>query len=167
MRARSAVTLSVAVIAAGMSLMGCSGMDENAKALSEAVYCKNVPVYKGAQYRESMGNESWGDEPGSYTKGMTWWFQTKASKDELVAYYQKLYPNAEKLELDDGAIQLRWVPEGATRFEDVTIVMDNQELRIGESVAPGSAERMKNGGAAAASSEGSTVESAGESGSDD
>lgn len=97
-----------------MSLMGCSGANPNSKVLSEAVFAKNVPVYRGAVYTKSMGNESWGDEPESYTKGMTWWFETKASKDELLAYYTKLYPNAERTDLDSGAIQLSWVPEGAT-----------------------------------------------------
>jgi len=150
MRARNAVLGLVALVAAGALLQGCG--DSNAKVLAHAFYAKNVPVYKGAKYTESMGNESWGDEPGSYTKGMAWWFETKATKDQLYAYYHGLYPNAERMDLDDGAIQLRWVPEGATPFEDVTIVMKDQELTIGESVSPNSREAAKN--AAAASSGG-------------
>lgn len=153
MRARNAMLGLAAMIVAGACLQGCG--DSNAKRLaSEAFYAKHVPVYKGAQYKESMGNESWGDEEGSYTKGMTWWFDTKATKDQLYAYYHGLYPNAERTDLDDGAIQLRWVPEGATRFEDITVVMDDHALRIGESVSPNSRLRAKNSDAAAASSGG-------------
>jgi hypothetical protein len=163
MRTRSAVLLAVAVLAAGMSLQGCSGTDANAKVLSDAIYAKNVPVYKGAKYVESMGNESWGDDPDSYTQGMTWWFETKATKDELLAYYTNLYPNAERTEMDTGGVQLRWVPEGATRFEDVDIFVNDQELRIGESVSPNTRNRLK-GEAAASSEGGTTTEAASEDG---
>jgi len=164
MRASRAGLLAVAILAAGTWLQGCSGSDPNARVLGEAVYAKNVPVYKGAKFEESMGNESWGDEPDSYTRGMTWWFETRASKADLLAYYEKLYPNAEKLELDTGAVQLRWVPEGATRFEDVTIVVDDQELRIGESVSPNTVARLKGEALPAA---GNTAESASSEGDSD
>lgn len=149
MRARNAILALVVMLAAGAWLQGCG--DSNAKVLADAVYAKNVPVYKGAKYSEQSGSESWGDEPGSYTKGSVWWFETKATKDELFSYYHGLYPNAERIDLDDGAIELRWVPEGATRFEDVEIVMADHELRIGEDVTPDALARKKNGGTEAAS----------------
>ena len=100
-------------------------------------------MFKGATFDEVMGDESWGDDPDSYTKGKTWWFKTKVSKDEVLAYYTKLYPNAERTELDSGGTQLRFVPTGASRFEDVTIVVGNGELRIGESVRPNTLIKMK------------------------
>ena len=90
--------LGLLALAAVAALAGCS--NSQSKVLSDAVYAKHVPVYKGATFEEEMGNESWGDEPESYTKGRTWWFKTKASKDELLAYYVKLYPSADKTELD-------------------------------------------------------------------
>jgi hypothetical protein len=141
MRAGNPTMAGVLALAAGLSLAGCSSGP--AKVLSDSVYAKSVPVYKGAQFTESMGNESWGDEPGSYTHGETWWFKTKASKQELLDYYQKLYPEAEKLELDTGDVQLRWRPEGAERFEDVTVVVGDHELRIGESVRPETRARLR------------------------
>ena len=128
--------LALGILAAMVVTIGCSSGSGKSKYLASAVYARDVPVFQGAAYDEMSGNEAWGDEPGSYTKGTTWWFKTKASKAELLAFYEKLYPNAEKLELDTGVIQLRWVPEGATRFEDVTIVVGDGELRIAESVAP-------------------------------
>jgi len=164
MRAIRAGLLAAAILAAGSSLQGCSGSDPNAQVLSEAVFAKNIPVYKGAKFAEAIGNEMWGDEPDSYTKGMTWWFETKATKDELLSYYQKLYPNAERLDLEGGAVQLRWVPEGATRFEDVTIVVDDQELRIGESVSPNTVARLKGEAPAAG---GNSAESASREGDSD
>jgi len=126
--------LALLALATAVVLAGCGASQQ--KILADAVYAKNVPVFKGATFDEVMGDESWGDDPESYTKGKTWWFKTKASKAEMLSYYEKLYPNAEKTELDSGGVQLRFVPDGALKFEDVTIVLKDGELRIGETLRP-------------------------------
>lgn len=142
MRVVSLGTLTALALAAGLSMSGCSSSGPS-KVLSQAVFAKDVPVYKGATFEESMGNESWGDDPDSYTQGETWWFKTKATKQELLEFYEKLYPQAEKMELDNGVIQLSWRPEGAGRYEDVTVVIGDGELRIGESVRPNTKARLR------------------------
>ncbi len=119
---------------AAAPLAGCGGSQQ--KVLADAVYAKDVPVFKGATFGDVSGDESWGDDPDFYTKGKLWRFKTKASKEEMLAYYEKLYPNAEKIDLNTGGIQLRFVPEGALSYEDVTIVVSEGELRIGESLRP-------------------------------
>ena len=126
--------IALLALAVAAPLSGCGGSQQ--KVLADAVYAKDVPVFKGATFDDISGDESWGDDPDSYTKGKTWWFKTKASKEEMLAFYTKLYPNAEKIELDTGGIELRFVPEGALNFEDVTIVVSDGELRIGESCRP-------------------------------
>ena len=135
------LTSAALVLGVALLLAGCG--DKNAKILSAAIYAKNVPVYKGAHFTETSGSESWGDEPDSYTHGTVWWFETKASKDEMLAYYTKLYPDAEKTDLDTGGVQLRIHPAGAGRFEDVTIVVADHELRIGEDVTPNTQARAR------------------------
>jgi hypothetical protein len=120
-------------LAAVASIAGCSSEQ---KVLANAVYAKDVPVFRGASFEETSGSESWGDDPDSYTKGTVWWFKTKASQAQLLAFYQNLYPNAEVTELETGGVQLRIVPAGALNFEDVTIMMKDGDLRIGEDVRP-------------------------------
>ena len=142
MRSIQTMVLVAAVLISAPATMGCGASDPNAKVLNQAVYAKSVPVYRGAKFTQTMGNESWGDDSDSYTQGETWWFETKASKAEVLAYYEKLYPNAEKTELDTGDTQLRFKPEGSDNFEDVTIVVGEHELRIGESVRPNTKARL-------------------------
>ena len=136
-------THSWLVCAAFAALLGGCAAHPSAS-MSDAVYAGAVPVYQGARFSESMGNESWGDDPGSYTRGESWHFETAASRQALLAFYEKKYPQARKTELDSGSIELRLVPEGAQPFEDVTIVIGDHELTIGENVRPDTRERFRN-----------------------
>lgn len=140
---RAALAPAAALVLGALALAGC-GADPNAKVLANAVYAKSIPVYKGAHFTETSGNESWGDDPNSYTQGTTWWFETKATQAEMLAFYEKLYPSAEKLEIETGGVELTIRPEGAaTAFEDVTIYVCDHELRIGESVSPNTKARLR------------------------
>jgi len=141
-RSRRWVSLGLVALAAVALVVGC-GSNAQQTVLKDAVYAKTVPVFRGATFDQEMGDESWGDGADSYTKGTTWWFKTKAPKAELLAYYTKLYPNAERTELDSGDTQLRITPAGALKYEDVTIVIGEGELRIGESVSPNTLKKVR------------------------
>ncbi|NOT34878.1 MAG: hypothetical protein HOP12_12005 [Candidatus Eisenbacteria bacterium] len=50
-----------------------------------------------------MGSESWGDEADSYSYGMNWWCETRASREQVLAWYETKLPNAKReIDEDDG-----------------------------------------------------------------
>lgn len=78
-----------------------------------------------------MGNESYGDEPDSYTQGQTWYFDVKDSKEKVLAFYEQQFPGAERTTNDDGSIKFRIVPEGAEKNEYVYATVGDGKIWIG------------------------------------
>lgn len=132
---RSVITAALVLLAAGAALAGCA--KSNKDLLPGAVYAQMVPVYKNCELKDQMGSESWGDEPDSYTKGQAWFFEVKESQDKLVAFYAQEFPNAEKIENEDGSVTFRIVPENAEPYEDVHITLRDNEVLIAEDCRPG------------------------------
>ncbi|HEY2955680.1 MAG TPA: hypothetical protein VGK89_10580 [Candidatus Eisenbacteria bacterium] len=123
------------VLALALAVAGCA--KSNKDLLPGAVYAaKTVTVYRHAELKDMMGSESYGDEPGSYTKGQCWFFSVKDSKEKVLAYYEQQFPNAERITNEDGSVTLRIIPEGADKFEDVHVTVRDGELQIAESVKP-------------------------------
>jgi hypothetical protein len=131
------------VLTAALALEGCAKAAKDL--LPEAVFAADmVPVYKNCELRDMMGSESWGDEPDSYTKGQAWFLNTKATKDELVAFYEKAFPNAPREVMDDGAITFHLTPEGAKQpYEYVEVTVRDGEIQVGESFQPQRQQKKK------------------------
>jgi hypothetical protein len=131
------VTIAVAAAILALAAAGCAGKS-NKDLLPGAVYAANVfQVYKGAELTGMMGNDTYGDTPESHMQGQFWTFTVKDSKEKVLAFYEQQFPNAERTTLDDGAIQLRIVPEGAEANEDVYVTIREGEIMIGEHCKPG------------------------------
>lgn len=117
-------------------LVGCAangGWD--AASAEYAAYATQIPLYPGSKITDAMGSESWGDEPDSYSYGMTWWCETRATRDQVLAFYVSKLPNATRsTPYDDGSIELKVIPEGAKPGEDMGVLIgDGGKYRVFES----------------------------------
>jgi hypothetical protein len=133
MNGRFAWALAVAVAAS--SLMGCAAKETkwSGEAAQYAAYATRIPLYPGTKFTDAMGSESWGDGPHSYSYGMTWWCETKATREELLAWYSACLPNAERSTPYDNVIQLKVIPEGAKPGEDMGVqIEDGGKYRVFE-----------------------------------
>ena len=136
MNARHLAT-AIAAAAVAIAVAGCAGKSSR-DLLPGAVYAADVvPVYKNAALTGMMGNETWGDEPGSYTQGQFWSFDVKDPKEKVLAFYEQRFPGAERTENNDGSVTLRIVPEGAEKNEYVYVTVEDGVIRIGEHCRPG------------------------------
>jgi hypothetical protein len=124
------ITLCAAFAAFGC---GASQTKWNAEAAQYAVYAMQVPLFAGTEIEDAMGHESWGDEPDSYSYGMTWWCKTTGTKDEIVAFYERALPGARKEVDEDGGVTLTVIPEAAGPREDMGVyVTGDGEYRVFE-----------------------------------
>jgi hypothetical protein len=136
MNARHAAA-ALAAAALTAAALGCAGKS-NLDQLPGAVYAAQIiPVYRNAVLTNMMGNESYGDTPGSYMQGQFWSFEVKDSKEKVLAFYEQKFPAAERTPNDDGSITLRIVPQGAEPNEYVYVTVEDGEIRIGEKCRPG------------------------------
>ena len=130
------ILAAAAAAALALAALGCgkSGRD----LLPGAVYAADaVPVYRNAEFTGQMGNDTYGDGPGTHMQGQFWSFDVKDSKENVLAFYQRQFPNAERTTNEDGSVTLRIVPEGAEPNEDVYVTVDDGEIMIGEHCRPG------------------------------
>ena len=129
--------LIAAAAALTLGALGCTAKP-NQDMLPGAVYAaKVVPVYRYSVLTNMMGNESYGDEPDSYTQGQFWSFEVKDSKAKVLAFYEHQFPGAERTTNNDGSVTLRVIPEGAEKNEYVYVTVEDGEIRIGEHCRPG------------------------------
>lgn len=131
------IAMALAATAGVISLVGCAAKETkwSAEAAQYAAYATRIPLYPGTKIKDAMGSESWGDGPQSYSYGMTWWCETKATRDELLAWYTARLPNAERATpYDDNTIELKVIPEGAKPGEDMGVLIeDDGKYRVFES----------------------------------
>ena len=123
-----AVTLGLAV--------GCSA---NKVKLEGAVYAAQSPVYPAANYEDTMGGASHGDE-GAASESMSWFFKTQDPVEEVEAFYRAKLPSAQRgeKETEDGVtVTCTFVPTGAEDGEEVVVSIRPGELQLTEVVKPG------------------------------
>lgn len=108
-----------------------------AEAASLAVYATQVPLYPGAMIEDSMGNESYGDDPESYSEGMVWWYNVRAPQEDIVSWYAAKLPNAKREVLEDGAVQFTLAPQGGEAGEDMGVIIENGKFRVFENTKAG------------------------------
>lgn len=131
------VTIAASAAILALAALGCAGKS-NQDLMPGAVYAANVfQVYRGAELTGMMGNDTYGDGPGTHMQGQFWTFTVKDSKDKVLAFYEQQFPAAQRTTLDDGAVMLRIVPEGAEPNEYVYVTISEGEIRIGEHCRPG------------------------------
>jgi len=115
------------VVAIGATwAMGCGNGEAkwSAEAAQYAAYATQIPLYPGTKIVDAMGGESWGDEPDSYSYGMSWWCETKATRAELLAWYQAKLPDAKRSTPYDEVIELTVTPKGAKPGEDMGVLIE-------------------------------------------
>ena len=117
--------------------LGACGCGAKPAALPYAVYANQVPIYPGAVLQDAMGSMSAGDTPESVSDGMAWFFKVEAPADKLLAFYQRRLPDATRDPRWPEGARLVWIPKGAAPGERVEVIIENDGLRISESVKPG------------------------------
>lgn len=126
---------SVLVLGALLAASGCGAGQArwSAEAAQYAVYATQIPLFPGTTIEDAMGHESWGDEPDSYSYGMTWWCETEGSKEEILEFYRKVL-DGEVEEIDeDGGVKLTVLPDGGQLREDMGVyVTGDGEYRVFE-----------------------------------
>ena len=120
-------------------LSGCGAREAKwtPEAASLAVYATQVPLYPGATIEDSMGHESFGDEPESYSEGMTWWYVVRAPQDDIVTWYAAKLPQAKREVLEDGSVQFTVTPEGGEAGEDMGVIVESGKFRVFENTRAG------------------------------
>jgi hypothetical protein len=128
------ILLVFAAAVAGTLLAGCSGGTKwDAASASQAQYATQIPLYPGTRITNAMGSESWGDGADSYTYGMAWWCEAKATQEELIAFYEQQLTGANRRTMDSGGVELRVEPNGGDPGEDMGVWIEKDgEYRIFE-----------------------------------
>lgn len=117
----------LAVVSLGVAGCGTEAAETawSPEAAQYAVYATRIPLYPGTKIEDAMGSERYGgDPPNSYIYGMTWWCTTKATRDELRAWYEQKLPAATRETTDDGHLVLTVIPENARPREAMGILIE-------------------------------------------
>src|SRR6185503_18665667 len=92
-----------------------------------------IPLYPGTKIVDAMGGESWGDTPDSYSYGMSWWCEAKATRAELEAWYEQRLPNASRKPMESGGTELSVIPPDAASGEDMGVwIEEDGKYRVFE-----------------------------------
>jgi hypothetical protein len=123
---KNAFLLSLSAIVM-LLIAGCGAHEAkwSAEAAQYAAYATQIPLYPGTKITDAMGGESWGDGPETYSYGMNWSCETKATREELVAWYEARLPNAQRRTTDLGWIELTVIPKNAKPGEDMGVRIES------------------------------------------
>jgi len=130
---------SCAVLLIAPTLIGC-GQNPYAKWKHlDAVYASQVPIHPSAEFDDAMGGSYYGEDLNDkVSETMTWWFKIDPKhRDEIVAYYEKQLPNAQKTTDEEGSIKFEVTPTGAESGESIEVSISSDKLRISEETKPG------------------------------
>ncbi len=135
-----AIRLALSAAVGVTALVGCA-MNETrweGETASHVVYAKQIPLYPGSKARDSMGSESWGDTPDSYSEGMAVWFEVKGyEKEKVLAWYEEKLPNATTQVLDTGSIELTVPAPNGEPGEEMGVVIEDDGYRVFENTKAG------------------------------
>ncbi len=109
------------------------------EAAQYAVYATQIPLYPGAKVTEAMGSKGYGESLSDLvTEGMTWWFETKATREELTAWYAERLEGATREDTEDGDIIFTLVPPEGEEGEDMGVLIEETGIfRVFEHTGPG------------------------------
>jgi hypothetical protein len=120
-------------------LAGCSQNHYAQWKKLDVVYASQVPIFPGAEVEDAMGGNYYGESLDErVSESMTYWFKIDPQNhDQIVAFYAKALPNAERTVDEDGEVRFEFVPKGAEPGEKVWVGIAKDRLRIGEDTKPG------------------------------
>lgn len=136
---RISVSCLLALLA--LASFGCSG--GGSSPLEGAVFASKVPVVKSATFDGQMGGTTYGDNPEDTSKSTSWFFDTEAPMEEVVAFYREELTGWTSLEgTQDGepVVTFEGRPEGAENGEYMQVIISPGRVQIHESY---SAKREK------------------------
>ena len=135
-----AIRLALSATVAATALVGCAVNETSweGETASHVVYAKQIPLYPGSKARDSMGSESWGDTPDSYSEGMAVWFEVQGfDREKVLAWYEEKLPNAKTEVLDSGSIELTVPVPNGEPGEDMGVVIETDGFRVFENTKAG------------------------------
>lgn len=130
----------VAAMLGAIALAGCAAQETKwtGEAASLVVYAKAIPLYPGARAVDAMGSDSYGDEPGSHSEGMSVLFEVENyDKAKVLAWYEERLPGAERQVLDTGSVELKVAPPNGEPGEDMGVWIDDDGFRVFEHTKAG------------------------------
>ena len=136
-------TAAVAATAWTLALIATGCGEKQAKWTKEAaqyaVYATQIPLYPGAKVTEVMGSHSYGNSLADLvSEGMTWWFESKATRDELTEWYAERLAGATREDTEDGDIVFTLVaPDGEENEDMGVIIQEGGVFRVFENTGPG------------------------------
>jgi hypothetical protein len=120
-----------------LTLAACGGGDGGAPrplALEGGKFVnRDVPAFAEASYRSSAGGTYYDDGGGESARSQSWFFETQEPYAEVVAFYEKALPQAEKI-VDGDQTVFTWRPEGGREGDEISIFVSEGEIQICESV---------------------------------
>ena len=101
-----------------------------------AVYASVIPIYPGAKFTDIMGGNYYEEFGGPVTfTSQSWFFDISDPVEKVVAFYRSKLPQGYRdVEAEEGSVAFEWTPPGAVDGEDVTVVISEGQLQIGETV---------------------------------
>ncbi len=107
-----------------------AGLDPEKSPMKNAVYAAPVPVYYGADFRETTGGNYYETIGGPVTfTSKSWFFVIKDPVPDVAAFYSKNLPaGAHPEEAMDGEMAFEWIPPGAVAGERVSVTVGDGEL---------------------------------------
>ena len=131
----AAVCAALACALLALALAGCGA---HQRTLDGAVYANCVPIYKNIEPRNQMGGHYEDGEGNTVSQTQTWFFDASDSKEAIVEYYKKNFPDAQVSRSEDGDdVVFNFVPKGAEDGESVYVAVGDGGFRIGEECKPG------------------------------
>ena len=83
----------------------------------------------GGHYEDDSGN--------TISQSQTWFFNATDSRDQIVEYYKRSFPEATVSNDETGDVVFKCVPKGAEDGESVWVAVGDDGFRIGEECKPG------------------------------
>jgi hypothetical protein len=132
------LALVAVVLIGAFFVLRKTGVVPGPNPLKDGHFTATVPLFPGAKFREQGGGNYYAEIGGPVTfRSTTWYFDISAPVAEVANFYRSGLSGATAEEAADGEAGFTWNPPGAKEGEDVTIWIEEGELRITESVKAG------------------------------
>lgn len=120
-----AIVAAVALVAV-LVFKQASGTAETAADLPGITFAASVPIFPGAEYADRTGGEH-SRRAGEWHRYETWMFTLPAPRSEVVSFYDRHYPNAERDE-SDGNVSYEIDPDGTGKRAQIRVYEGELEI---------------------------------------
>lgn len=136
-RAVAVCALSAAILSLAVAWSGCQKAESTSwpkEGKEHATYADQIPIYPGAVLDNVMGADLYGDTKADHAKRMVFWFKTDASAEDVLAWYEEKYPDADRSDpFEDGsAVELSFAPEEGEEGAVIGVLVEEDGFRIFE-----------------------------------